>query len=56
MSIPYNVLNLQRKGVIYREIEGLASTIPTNMVWQRYNSSTILEKFREIVKTIAQTY
>ncbi|MEM8779895.1 MAG: LysR substrate-binding domain-containing protein, partial [Cyanobacteria bacterium P01_G01_bin.49] len=54
--LPYNVLNLQRKGVIYREIEGLASMIPTNMVWQRYNSSTILEKFREIVKAIAQKY
>lgn len=52
--LPANALNLQRKGVIYREIEGFVSTIRTNMFWQRNNSSAILEKFREITQTVTQ--
>lgn len=53
--LPSNALNLQRKGVIYREIEGLTSTIETMMLWQRHNSSNILEQFLETAKAITQS-
>ena len=53
--LPSNVFNLQRKGVIYREIEGLTANIKTMMVWQRNNSSKILERFREVTKSVTQT-
>lgn len=53
--LPSNVFNLQRKGVIYKEIEGLTSIIETMMVWQHNNSSNVLEQFRVVTESIARS-
>lgn len=50
--LPSNAVNLQRKGVIYKEIEGLNSAIETKIVWQCNNSSNILEGFRKVTQKI----
>ena len=53
--LPSNVLNLQRKGVVYKKLEGSTLTIDTYMVWQRNNQSTILGKFRGITEAEIQS-
>jgi DNA-binding transcriptional LysR family regulator len=42
--LPSNVLNLQRKGVVYRAISGLDLVRPMVAVWRRDNHSSILER------------
>ncbi|MGF1478628.1 MAG: LysR family transcriptional regulator [Cyanophyceae cyanobacterium] len=53
--LPTNVLNLKRKGVIYKDIEGFTSTIRTMMFWHRHSSSNILRQFREVARTVSQS-
>lgn len=49
--LPANAQNLQRKGVVYRCIEGKTETVELVAVWRRNNSSQILHRFLEIIKT-----
>lgn len=49
--LPANAQNLQRKGVAYRCIEGETETVELAVVWRRNNSSNILHRFLELIKT-----
>jgi len=50
--LPANAQNLQRKGVVYRTIQGQTTTIQIAVVWRRKNSSAILHKFLEVTQTL----
>lgn len=52
--LPANVMNLQRVGVVYREIIGLSPVFQLAMVWRRDNPSQILPNFIEVVRRVAQ--
>ncbi len=48
--LPDNVLNLQRKGVVYREISGLDLTRQIVAVWRGEHNSATLRRFLEMLK------
>ncbi|MEM7580144.1 MAG: LysR substrate-binding domain-containing protein [Cyanobacteria bacterium P01_A01_bin.80] len=48
--LPANAKNLQRKGVVYRTILEVATTIKLNVVWRRNDTSFVLNNFLEITK------
>lgn len=52
--LPANVMNLQRTGVVYREIAGLPPVFQLAMVWRRDNPSQTLPNFLEVVRRVAQ--
>jgi DNA-binding transcriptional LysR family regulator len=52
--LPANVMNLQRTGVVYREIAGLPPVFQLAIVWRRDNLSQILPNFVEVVRRVAQ--
>ncbi len=47
--LPSNVLNLQRKGVVYREISGLNLTRQIVAVWRKEHNSATLKQFLEML-------
>ncbi|MEH2424256.1 MAG: LysR family substrate-binding domain-containing protein [Nostoc sp.] len=52
--LPANAQNLQRKGVVYRPIQGENLTLELAVVWRRDDSSVVLREFLEITKTVAR--
>lgn len=48
--LPSHVQNLQREGVVYRPIQEQTTIAQLTAVWRRDNSSTILQRFRDIMK------
>ena len=51
--LPSHVQNLQRQGVVYRPIQEQTTTIKLTAVWLHNNSSTILQQFLNIIKTLS---
>jgi DNA-binding transcriptional LysR family regulator len=51
--LPLNAANLQRKGVVYKEIQDSTILFELVIVWRCSNSSTILDNFLAVVREIA---
>ena len=51
--LPSHVQNLQRQAVVYRPIQEQTTTIKLTAVWLHNNSSTILQQFLNIIKTLS---
>jgi DNA-binding transcriptional LysR family regulator len=51
--LPSSVQNLRRKGVVYRPILEQTTTIQLAAVWRQNNSSTILQQFLKVIKTVS---
>lgn len=51
--LPANVINLQRTGVVYREITGKVPTFQMAMIWRQDNHSKILLNFLEVVRDVS---
>ncbi len=51
--LPSHVQNLQRKGVVYRPILEQSTTTNLTAVWRQNDSSTILQQFLEIIKSLS---
>jgi DNA-binding transcriptional LysR family regulator len=51
--LPSSAQNLRRKGVIYRPILEQTTTIQLAAVWRQNNSSTILQPFLKVIKTVS---
>ncbi|WP_341525837.1 LysR substrate-binding domain-containing protein [Nostoc sp. UHCC 0302] len=52
--LPANAQSLQRKGVVYRPIQGENLILQLAVVWRRDDSSVVLQKFLEVTKKVAQ--
>lgn len=50
--LPSHVQNIQREGAIYRPIQEQTTTTQLTAVWQQNHSSTILQQFIDIIKTL----
>ncbi|MBD1834701.1 LysR family transcriptional regulator [Cyanobacteria bacterium FACHB-472] len=50
--LPANAQNLQRKGVVYKNITESTSTIPMAAVWRRDDASATLREFLEVTKEV----
>ncbi|NJK74466.1 MAG: LysR family transcriptional regulator [Oscillatoriales cyanobacterium RU_3_3] len=48
--LPSNVQNIQREGVVYRPIQEQTKIAQLTAVWRRDNSSTILQRFIDIIQ------
>ena len=53
--LPANAQNLQRKGVIYRKIQGQTATVQITAAWRRQDHSIALKNFREVTKLVLQS-
>jgi DNA-binding transcriptional LysR family regulator len=51
-----NVLNLQRKGVVYRPIKGANLIKQIAVVWRREDSSAVLHEFLNVIKDVTQLH
>ena len=51
--LPENARNLQRKGVIYKTIQGQTATVEMSVVWRSDDSSPILNNFLEVTKALS---
>jgi DNA-binding transcriptional LysR family regulator len=51
--LPSSAQNLRRKGVVYRPILEQTTTIQLAAVWRQNNSSTILQQFLKVIKTVS---
>jgi DNA-binding transcriptional LysR family regulator len=51
--LPANAQNLQRKGVVYRNIQGEVPTVSMAAVWRSDDSSMILRHFLSVIKDIS---
>lgn len=52
--LPFSVQNLQRKGVVYRPIQEQTTVKQLTAVWRRNDSSTILQQFLNITRTVSR--
>jgi DNA-binding transcriptional LysR family regulator len=53
--LPLNAINLQRKGIIYREIQDITTIFELAVTWRHNNSSTILNNFLKVVREVASS-
>lgn len=51
--LPASVQNLQRKGVIYRSIQGETPVQQLHLVWRSHDASPILKTFLEVTRTVS---
>ncbi|MBD1830935.1 LysR family transcriptional regulator [Microcoleus vaginatus GB1-A2] len=51
--LPSHVQNLKREGVVYRPIQEQTTTTQLTAVWRHNHSSTILQQFLDIIKTLS---
>jgi DNA-binding transcriptional LysR family regulator len=51
--LPANVQNLQRRGVVYRAIQGAHLTRQISVIWRRDNSSVVLREFLKVVQEVS---
>jgi DNA-binding transcriptional LysR family regulator len=51
--VPASLQNLRRAGVVYKNVEGLASEIELGVVWRRGDSSAVLSAFLGVVEDVA---
>ena len=51
--LPLNATNLQRKGIVYREIQDSTALCELAIVWRCNDSSTILTNFLTVVRAVA---
>jgi DNA-binding transcriptional LysR family regulator len=51
--LPANVKNLQRVGVVYRDIQGSSPVLEIVAVWRSDNNSAILENFLDVVRRLS---
>lgn len=51
--LPANVMNLQRTGVVYRQLQGQLPVFQMAIVWRRDNPSKILPNFLNVVREVA---
>jgi len=54
--LPANAMNLQRTGVVYREIAGKVPIFQMAMVWRKDNYSQILLNFLNVVRYVSDNY
>ncbi|MEM6754306.1 MAG: LysR family transcriptional regulator [Cyanobacteria bacterium P01_C01_bin.38] len=50
--LPANAKNLQRKGVVYRSIQGESATVKMDVTWRSNNTSAVLHNFLEMISTV----
>jgi DNA-binding transcriptional LysR family regulator len=53
--LPANVMNLQRKGVVYREIVGQLPVVQMAIAWRKDNQSKILSNFLNVVGEVSKS-
>lgn len=51
--LPANAKNLQRKGVVYRTIQGESATVKMDVTWRSNNTSAVLENFLETISVVS---
>ena len=51
--LPLNAVNLQRKGIVYREIQDSTALCELAVVWRCNDSSTILANFLAVIREVA---
>ncbi len=54
--LPENVMNLQRTGVVYRQLQGQSPVYQMAIVWRRDNPSKILPNFLNVAREVAGSY
>lgn len=52
--LPENAKNLKRKGVIYRNIFGVTTTVKLKVAWRCYDTSLVLNIFLKVAKEIGK--
>ena len=52
--VPASLRNLQTTGVVYRPVQGSASTVEMGAVWRRDDPGAILNAFLEVVAKVHQ--
>ena len=52
--LPANAQNLQRKGVVYKNITDSTLRVPMAAVWRRDDTSATLREFLEVTTAICQ--
>ncbi|HEY9676120.1 MAG TPA: LysR substrate-binding domain-containing protein [Waterburya sp.] len=52
--VPACLQNLQRTGVVYKDLQGKVSHLQTAMIWRRNDSSSVLYNFIQVVKETIQ--
>jgi len=52
--LPANAQSLQRKGVVYKPIQGKNLTSELAVVWRRDDTSIVLQQFLEVTKSVAR--
>jgi DNA-binding transcriptional LysR family regulator len=48
--VPASLRNLHRKGVVYKSVYGLSSTVELGVVWRRDDSGVVLNSFLRVVR------
>ena len=51
--LPSNVQNLQRQGIVYRNIHAENLSRQISAIWRQDNSSPVLDQFLEVVREVA---
>lgn len=51
--LPANAKNLQRKGVVYRTIQGESATVKLDVTWRNNNTSAVLNNFLQTISTVS---
>jgi DNA-binding transcriptional LysR family regulator len=52
--LPANVMNLQRTGVLYRQLQGQSPVFQMAIAWRRDNPSKILSNFLNVVRAVVR--
>jgi DNA-binding transcriptional LysR family regulator len=52
--VPASLQNLNRKGVVYREVQHVAPTVEMGIMWRRDNSTPVLASFLDVVDEVSR--
>jgi len=53
--VPASLRNLNRKGVVYREVRDFTPTVEMSVMWRRDNTRPALTSFLQVVDDVAKS-
>src|SRR5215217_6702653 len=53
--VPASLRNLNRKGVVYREVQDLTPTVEMGVMWRRDNTRPVLTSFLQVVDDVSKS-
>src|SRR5215217_695453 len=53
--VPASLRNLNRKGVVYREVRDFTPTVEMSVMWRRDNTRPVLTSFLQVVDDVAKS-